>query len=147
VNDFLPFCQATFAAKPNTLSYYQNGVARLLEFPPLANESLDTISSDKIAAFARRQLDRGLKIASVNRELQVLRRMFVLAAEWAKVAKVLPRVRMVPGGARRDHVLTNDEERTYLEATEANGTAVLEAYRKALTGIRALERGEQPIPP
>jgi hypothetical protein len=31
--DFLPFCRSTFAAKPKTLSYYENGTARLLEYP------------------------------------------------------------------------------------------------------------------
>src|SRR5580704_862979 len=33
-NDFLPFCRATFASKPKTLGYYENGTARLLEYPP-----------------------------------------------------------------------------------------------------------------
>ena len=31
-----------------------------------------------------------MKVASVNRELQVLRRMFALAVEWGKVDKALP---------------------------------------------------------
>jgi hypothetical protein len=30
--DFLPFYRATFAAKPKTLGYYENGTARLLEY-------------------------------------------------------------------------------------------------------------------
>ena len=46
----------------------------------------------------------GMKIATVNRELQVLRRMFALAMEWGKVEKALPRVRMIPGEAHRDLV-------------------------------------------
>ena len=34
-SDFLPFCRSAFAAKPNTLGYYENGTARLLEFAEL----------------------------------------------------------------------------------------------------------------
>jgi integrase len=146
-NDFLPFCRSTFASKENTLSYYENGTARLLEFTPLVDESLDTIAADKIAAYARRRQDAGMKIATANRELMVLRRMFVLAAEWGKVEKALPRVRMILGEARRDQVITPDEEKAYLEAAQALGTGILRAYQPALTGIRALMRGEQPIPP
>ena len=146
-NDFLPFCHSTFAGKRNTLSYYENGTARLLEFTLLADESLDTITADKITAYARRRQEAGMKIATVNRELMVLRRMFILAAEWGKVERALPRVRMIPGEARRDQVITNDEEKAYLSATQAIGTATLETYQRALGGIRALMRKEQPIPP
>ena len=42
-----------------------------------------------------------MKISTVNRELQVLRRMFGLAVEWGKVERVPPRVRMIPGEAHR----------------------------------------------
>jgi integrase len=146
-NDFLPFCHSTFAGKRNTLSYYENGTASLLEFTLLADESLDTITADKITAYARRRQEAGMKIATVNRELMVLRRMFILAAEWGKVERALPRVRMIPGEARRDQVITNDEEKAYLSATQAIGTTTLEAYQRALGGIRALMRKEQPIPP
>src|SRR5579863_8788698 len=87
--DFLPFCRSTFAAKLKTLGYYENGAARLLEYGPVADESLDTITSEKIAGYARRRQDAGMKVATVNRELQVLRRMFALAMEWGKVERAL----------------------------------------------------------
>src|ERR1700722_3303035 len=87
VSDFLPFCRSTFVAKPKTLGYYENGTARLLEYPAIADESLDTITTEKIAEYARRRQDAGMKIATVNRELQVLRRMFALAMEWGKVER------------------------------------------------------------
>jgi hypothetical protein len=58
----------------------------LLEFSPLTDESFDTIGAEKIASYARRRLDSGLAVATVNRELQVLRRMFTLAMEWEKGA-------------------------------------------------------------
>ncbi len=35
-HDFLPFVRATFAAKPKTLAYYENGVSRLIAFKHLA---------------------------------------------------------------------------------------------------------------
>lgn len=145
--DFLPFCRSTFAAKPKTLSYYENGTARLLAYPAVADESLDTINGEKIAGYARRRLDDGLKVTSVNCELQVLRRMFSLATEWGKVERALPRVRMLPGAAHRERVISVKEEEAYLEAAQAIGTVALEAYQRALTGIRALQRGQVPLKP
>src|ERR1700689_3223617 len=47
--DFLPFCRSTFVAKPKTLSYYENGTARLLEYSPVADASLDAVTGEKIA--------------------------------------------------------------------------------------------------
>jgi integrase len=145
--DFLPFCRSTFAAKVKTLAYYENGAARLLEYPAAADESLDTITSEKIAGYARRRQDAGMKVATVNRELQVLRRMFALAMEWGKVERVLPRVRMIPGEAHRDRIINVKEEKAYLDGAQAIGTATLEAYQRALVGIRASERGQIPTKP
>jgi integrase len=145
--DFLPFCRSTFAAKLKTLGYYENGTARLLEYPAVADESLDTINSEKIAGYARRRQDAGMKVATVNRELQVLRRMFALAIEWGKVERALPKVRMIPGEAHRDRVINVHEEKAYLEAAESIGNAAIEGYQQALIGIRATERGETPLKP
>src|SRR5271166_6001557 len=52
IRDFLPFCRSTFAAKAKTLGYYENGTARLLEYPAVADESLDTMTTEKIAGYA-----------------------------------------------------------------------------------------------
>src|SRR5262249_13681881 len=85
--EFLPVVRSTSGAKQKTLAYYENGVARLLAFERLAGERLDAITSDRIAEYiATRQLAKGkrgcrLQVASLNRELQVLRRMFRLAQE------------------------------------------------------------------
>jgi hypothetical protein len=92
-------------------------------------------------------LDAGLKVASVNRELQVLRRIFALAVEWGKVEKAPPRVRMIPGEAHRDMVLSEADEAAYLDAALAIGNNKLAAYQRALTGIRAVERDKAPIKP
>ena len=58
----------------------------------------------------------GLAIGSVNRELQVLRRMFNLAVEWKKVREPLARVRLVPGENHRDRVVSREDETRYLMA-------------------------------
>jgi len=145
--DFLPFCRSTFAAKTKTLGYYENGTARLLEYAPVADESLDTITGEKIAGYARCRQDMGMKVSTVNRELQVLRRMFALAVEWGKVERVLPRVRMIPGEAHRDRVMSINEEKVYLEAAQEIGIAAIEGYERTLVGIRASQRGQTPVKP
>jgi len=145
--DFMPFIEATFAEKPNTRRYYEVGTRALLAFERLAQARLDAITGEAIAAYVSKRKQDGLQVSSINRELQVLRRMFHLAQEWEKTTKVLPRVRMIPGEAHRERVLAADEERRYLEAATALGDALLEAYARALQGIRATKRGEQPIKP
>jgi hypothetical protein len=56
----------------------------------------------KSQGYARRRQYAGLKVARVNCELQVLRRMFGLAIEWGKVGRILPRVRKIRGAALRE---------------------------------------------
>jgi hypothetical protein len=86
-HDFLPFVRSTFAAKVKTRLYYENGVKNLLAFERLASEQLDALTSDRVSEYiTRRQAAEGkrgfgLQVASLNRELQVLRRMFRLAEE------------------------------------------------------------------
>jgi len=117
--DFLPFVQSTFAAKVKTRLYYENGVKNLLAFERLANERLDALTSDRVSEYithrqaAEGRHGRGLQVASLNRELQVLRRMFRLAEEWGRVEKALPTVRMLPGEKHRERVLTPEEEDLY----------------------------------
>jgi len=113
--DFRPFVASTFAAKIKTKAYYEYGVKSLLAYDKLANESIDAITSEKVAGFVAKRQQAGLQIASINRELQVLRRMFHLAQEWGKVEKVLPRVRMLSGERRRERVLGWEEEKRYLD--------------------------------
>jgi integrase len=145
--DFLPFIESRFQNKLKTLEYYKNGIRNLAGFVPLASSKLDSITTAKIAAFVTKRREAGLQVTSINRQLEVLRRMQRLAMEWGKVDKALPKVEMLPGENHRDRVLTGDEETRYLEATAAVGEAIQEAYRSALEGIRASVRGEQPIRP
>jgi integrase len=117
-DSFLPFVKSTFAAKRNTERYYQFGVQYLLSDARIADLPMDSITSEKIAGFVAKQQAQGLEVASINRQLQVLRRMFALALEWGKVERALPKVRMIPGEKHRDRVLTSDEEKRYFEHAE-----------------------------
>jgi len=114
--DFLPFVRSTFLEKPHTQSFYENGTKSLLADEKLAARPLDAITSEHIAGFVAKRREQGLQTSSINRELQVLRRMFHLAQEWGKTEKALPKVRMLPGELHRERVLTPDEEARYLEA-------------------------------
>jgi len=135
-NDFLPFVRSTFAAKPKTLAYYENGADRLLAFEELAGERLDAITSDQVAEYvASRQKAKGkrgcpLQVASLNRELQVLRRVFHLAQEWRRVDRALPNVKMLPGEKHRERVLTPAEEDLYFKG--ASSDAMLQYADSAL---------------
>ncbi|MBI3470830.1 MAG: site-specific integrase [Candidatus Solibacter usitatus] len=114
--DFLPFIRSTFAAKVKTRSYYDHGVKSLLAFEKLAESRLDAITTETIAGFVATRQANGLEVTSINRELQVLRRMFAVATEWGKTDKALAKVRMLPGEKHRERVLTPDEEARYLKA-------------------------------
>jgi integrase len=113
---FLPFAGNQFAARPKTLGFYENGVKNLLARRQLAKLPLDAITAADVAAYAAARRKAGLAVASVNRELQVLRRMFRLAQDWGKVEKLLARVSMIPKERHRERVLSRDEEAAYLAA-------------------------------
>jgi hypothetical protein len=85
--DFLPFIEARFENKPNTLDYYKNGLKSLKVHAPLAGCTLDTITADRIGAFVAKLRQDSLSVASINRQLEVLRRLLKLAVEWGKVRR------------------------------------------------------------
>lgn len=135
-NDFLPYARSAFAAKPKTLAYYENGAERILSFERLAGEPLDTLTGDRVAEYityrkaAKGKRGRPLQVASLNRELEVLRRMFTLALEWGKTDKALPKVKTLPGENHRERVLTAAEQDLYFrgastKAMEQFGDPVL----------------------
>ncbi len=150
-DQFLPFVRSTSTAKPNTIGdsvfYHENSVTNLKAYSKIASLPLDRITSETIAAFvAHRQSDQ-VQIATVNRDLATLRRMFHLATEWGRVTRVLPRVRLLPGENHRERVLSFKEEEAYLDAAARVGHDIEEAYQQALKGIRALQRGQLPKRP
>jgi hypothetical protein len=51
---------------------------------------LDSITADKVAGYVTTRIEAGRQVTTINRELEVLRRMLKLAVEWGKVEKLLP---------------------------------------------------------
>ena len=144
--DFLPFVESRFANKPKTLEYHKNGLKRLKDFSALAKAKLDAIPRSAITEFIEALRSDELQVSSINRVLEVLRRMLRLSLEWGKTDKVPPKIQMLPGENERDRVLTEDEERRYLAAAKRIGADIEEAYQRALAGVRA-KKGEVPIAP
>jgi integrase len=138
--------EARFAKKPKTLEYYKVGLKRLKGFAPLAKSKLDCIAPTTITDFIDRLRSEELEISTINPILEVLRRILRLSLEWGKIEKVPPKIQMLPGENERDRVLTDDEEARYLAAAAQVGASIEEAYRRALTGIRA-HNGETPMKP
>src|SRR5262249_41785214 len=92
---FLPWAESTFSAKRKTWLYYRNGVRRLKGYIPLASLSLDDAKlGEKVSGYIAHRHAKQLEVASINRELQVLRRLLHLALEWGFVEQV-PKVRML----------------------------------------------------
>ena len=139
-NDFATFVASRFANKPKTLEYYSNGLKNLREFDPLAGAPLDAITGDKIAAFIGKRRQAGLAVASINRQLEVLRRLLKLAVEWGKVEKVLPKVEMLSGENHRERVLSFEEEQRYF----ATASAQRYMLRDGPTRLRSTPRGMLP---
>ena len=145
--DFTPYIESRFPDKPKTLEYYKNGLKNLIAHAPLAGCVLDAINAERIAGFVAKRREAGLAVATINRQLEVLRRMLKLATEWGKVDRALPKIEMLPGENHRERVLSAEEEIRYLEAATAIGEEIRESYSRALKGIRATVRGEQPKRP
>ncbi len=113
---FLPWAESTFAAKPKTWTYYRNGVRQLKAYKPLASSALDDNRvGEKVSGYIAHRQAKNLQISSINRELQVLRRLLNLAVEWGLVEQA-PKIKMLPGERHREFVLLQPEETTYLAA-------------------------------
>jgi integrase len=113
---FLPWAESTFAAKRKTWLYYRNGVRRLKAFAPLATVPLDDPRlAEKVSGYTAQRQSKGLEVSSINRELQVLRRLLHLAVEWGFLEHA-PKVKMLPGEHHREFVLLPEEEAKYLAA-------------------------------
>jgi integrase len=142
--EFVPFVRTTKASKPNTVRFYGNSAANLKAFSKLAGLHMDQITAAHIAGFVAHRQAAKVQVSTLNADLATLRRVFHLALEWARVSTVLPRVRLLRGENHRERVLTPGEEKKYLDAATDLGHGLNEAYRRALEGIRAVKRGQQP---
>jgi integrase len=113
---FPPWAESTFSAKRKTWLYYRNGVRRLKGYAPLASLSLDEAKlGEKVSGYIADCQAKRLEIASINRELQVLRRLLHLAFDWGFVEQV-PKIKMLSGERHREFVLSQEEEAKYLAA-------------------------------
>jgi integrase len=129
----MPWAESVFAAKPKTWLWYRNGMRRLLSFPALADLRLNEITGEAVASYVAHRQSGGLEVSSINRELQVLRRLLHLAVEWGAISTA-PKIRMLSGERHRERVVTPEEEAKYLAAASeplASIAAVL-----ADTGLR-----------
>jgi len=133
----LPWAEATFATnKPKTAKWYRNECRVLKEFRPLANAHLDEITSELASEFSAWRLKQGRQVATVNSSIRVLRRILNLAVEWGVVA-VAPKLKVLTGERRREHVITAQEEAKYLAVAPEQLASI--ATVLADTGMRPEE--------
>jgi integrase len=145
--DFLPHVRSRFADKRSTLAYYDIQVRHLTGYPPLASAPVDAVTPEIISGFVDKRRAAEYEVSSINRALQVLRRMRRLAVERGRVEKAMVPISLLPGERRRERVLSPAEEAAYLEAAHAIGEKMLDAHTHALNGIRATKRGQRPNEP
>lgn len=110
---FIDSIQVRSAAKPKTIEFYAQQLARLLDYEPLANARLNAIDESLLERFVQHRSQQ-VSPTSVNRALATLRRLLRLAQEWHVIDRV-PRVRLLPGERNREFVLSHQRERIYLE--------------------------------
>jgi hypothetical protein len=68
------------------------------------------VTPEIISGFVAKWRAAEYEVSSINRALQVLRRMLHLAVEWGKSEKAAPRVLLLPGERRRERALSTTEE-------------------------------------
>src|SRR5713101_5151713 len=99
--DFLPYAEASHAAKPNTLRYYKAGTASLLD-ANLGKISVDEINDQHAKQYAAKLSN--LSPSTVNCGLRTLRRAINLAVEWGTIDHK-PKISLAKGERQRDRVL------------------------------------------
>jgi site-specific recombinase XerD len=123
LREFVPrFLEAnrTRIHEPRTIKFYEDQVAVLLRYEPLAKARLSDIDERLIEDFVqhrRAQIYRKkpLAISTVNRALSTLRKLLGMAYDWRELERI-PRVRKLKGEAMREFVLSQSDEKVYLEA-------------------------------
>lgn len=110
---FEPWAKAQFSSRNKTWLWYRNGLRRLKTFGPLASLPLNEITSESVTGYVAKRQSEDLAVSSINRELQVLRRVLNVAVEWGALESTI-KVKLLSGETRRERVITSDEERRYL---------------------------------
>ena len=132
---FEPWAESTTTPK-TWRDFYRVGLLAIKNYPPLANLTLDSITSEKVADFASHRQAKGLQVSSVNASLRILRRVLRIAVEWGELGAA-PKIKMLPGERHRERVITPEEEARYL----ATGSSLLADLATVLvdTGMRPEE--------
>ena len=106
--------QVLCARKPQTVRFYTQQMAALLEFAPLADARLSDIDEALIQAFVEHRVAT-TSTATVNRGLATLRRALRLAQRW-KVIDRVPQISLLAGEHQREFTLSREHEAEYLAA-------------------------------
>jgi len=101
------------ALSPTKWIWYRAGLRALQKYPTLAGMPLDEIRGEQAAGFAAWRTSQEITPGSINSNLRVLRRILRLAVEWGVIV-ASPKIQLLPGEARRERVITPDEENQYL---------------------------------
>src|SRR5262249_24418172 len=101
------------------VAHYICGIKKLLEYDSF-NVRLDRIDEEMIANYvkwrgAQKHHGKSYAVATLNRQVEVLRRMLRVAVDW-KVLPRAPKITRLPGENVRDRIITHDEEARYLAA-------------------------------
>jgi integrase len=121
---FEPWAKATFeSTRPNNWFWFRTGIRQVTAYDGLGKARLDQITNEKIAGYVASERvrvqkrgagkKRGLAVSSINSSLRVLRRILNVALEWG-VTESAPKIQLLTGEARRERVITPDEEKLYL---------------------------------
>jgi integrase len=132
---FAPWAESTSSLK-TWRDFYRVGLLAIKAYTPLATLALDAITTERIADFASHRQAQGMKVATVNASLRILRRVLRVAEEWGEIEKSL-KIRMLPGESHRERVLTPKEEAQYLAS--ANPLLAEVATVLVDTGLRPEE--------
>jgi integrase len=114
---FEPWAKATFekTSSKTWLDWYRPNLRAIRAFKPLANTTLEDITSETVGEFAAHRQSKGLKVSTINSSLRVLRRVLRLAVEWGAVASA-PKLKLLSGERHRERVISSNEEARYLAA-------------------------------
>jgi integrase len=137
-NRFEPWAKAQFEiTSPATWHrWYRYNLGLVKSYAPIAELHLDKITTDRVTDFAAHRQSKGLQVSSINRSLQVLRRVLRMAVELGVVPST-PKVKMLRGERHRERVLTRAEEARYLAAAPAQLASI--ATVLVDTGLRPEE--------
>lgn len=103
----------------------------------LGDMMLNQINGDVVWQVIQKELRRGMKIATVNRHLAVMRAILRMARDEWQWVDTMPKIRLLPGEVERDRWLTREEADRLLSFCPPHLEA-LARYAMA-TGCRARE--------